>query len=345
MHPALLYKKLKGNVIECLLCAQRCLIRPGGRGLCGVRQNTGGELYTLTYGRLIHAHSDLIENKGLYHFLPGTKAFSIATPGCNFSCEFCQNADQSQLNKEADADTDILEKIAGLSDEATPEAVVTAAQQLGCRSLAYTYTEPTIFFEFVLDTAKLAQEKGLKNILVTNGYLTTAARKLLAPVVDAISLDLKAFTKDFYKKYCGAELDPVLENIQGWHHAKKWLEVTTLIIPKVNNSEKELRRLTQFIAKLDRSIPWRIIRFRGAFRMVGHPNASDEDLIQAAEIGKEAGLKYVYILDLPETQFAHTLCPKCGEMVVERHPPAVTVKLGKGGRCPNCKTAVKGAFN
>lgn len=345
MRKALLYKQLENKIVECGLCSHHCQIKPGERGKCAVRQNINGELFTISYGRLNHANPDLVENKGLYHFLPGSKALSISAPGCNFTCEFCQNADVSQFGKELKDEHEVLlEQVESITNEASPEAIIITAKQTGCQSIAYTYTEPTVFFELTYETAKLAKENNLKNILVTNGYMSQKAIKTIRPYIDAVSLDLKAFTNKFYKEICGAELKPVLETIKTFHKNKVWMEITTLLIPKMNSSVGEIKKIAEFIAKLNKNIPWHLTRFKGAFRMVGHQDAPEKLLQKAAEIGKKAGLKYVYIKDSADKKYTHTVCPKCGETVIERYFPAVTVKLKRGGKC-SCGSSIKGVFS
>ncbi len=223
MHEASLYEKLDNQRVSCFLCAHRCKIAEGKRGVCGVRENRAGILYSLTYGRLISRAVDPIEKKPMYHFLPGTASYSIATAGCNFRCDFCQNWSISQLRPGGD-------ELPGA--DATPEEVVADADARGCASIAYTYTEPTIFFEFARDCARLAHEKGIANVFVTNGYQTPEAIEIMTGLIDAANVDLKSFSDDFYRKQCGARLDPVLEAIQAMHAAGILIEVTTLLIPE-----------------------------------------------------------------------------------------------------------------
>ncbi|NQT95852.1 MAG: AmmeMemoRadiSam system radical SAM enzyme, partial [Candidatus Omnitrophica bacterium] len=246
---AMLYKKLQGEAVECYLCNHRCRLLESKYGFCGVRQNIGGTLYTHVYANIVANHVDPIEKKPLYHFLPGTSTYSIATIGCNFRCGFCQNWQISQLST----------KDAGTGEyELKPEEVVKEAQKSGCKSIAYTYTEPTIFFEYALDTARLAKEKGLYNIFVTNGYMTKEALDCINPFLDAANIDLKFFNDQTYKKICQGRLEPVLESIR---HMKKlgiWIEVTTLIVPGLNDSEEELKGMAGFIADTGVEIPWHI---------------------------------------------------------------------------------------
>jgi len=255
---AVLYKKLAENKVRCEVCNHRCFIDDKKKGICGVRKNEGGKLYSLVYGKAIAENIDPIEKKPFFHFLPGTKSYSIATVGCNFRCRHCQNADISQISKErAFKDSDLI-----LGKDLPPEKVVENALNNNCSSIAYTYTEPTIFLEYALDTMKLAKKKGLKNNWVSNGYMTKKTLDLISPYLDAINVDLKGFDEDFYLEVCGAKLAPILENLKIIKRKKIWLEVTTLLIPTKNDSPKELKKIADFIVKeLGPETPWHISRF------------------------------------------------------------------------------------
>ena len=289
MRESYLYQK-SGDYLECQTCFHRCRIAPFRRGICAVRENNQGKLVFLVYGRLIAENIDPIEKKPLYHFMPGTKTLSIATIGCNFSCLWCQNDDISQMSKEASRD-DIIHKI-GMAIE--PEEVVNHAQKAHCPSISYTYTEPTIFLEFALDTMKLAQKAGLKNIWVSNGYMTKECLDLIAPYLDAINIDLKGFSEENYLKYSGAHLQPVLDNIKDLYRRKIHLEVTTLIIPGVNDEEKQLQEIAEFLASISPEIPWHISRFFPAYKMMDTSPTPLESLDIAEKIGKKAGLKHIH---------------------------------------------------
>ena len=280
-----LYKKLKDKKIQCQACSHRCFISEGKTGICGVRQNINGKLYLLVYGRVIAKHIDPIEKKPLHHFLPGSYAYSIGTVGCNFKCSFCQNYDISQFKK-------FYKEIVG--EEMTHEKIVEQAIKNKCKSIAYTYNEPTIFIEFAHDTAKLARQKGLKNILVTNGYMTKECLDYIAPFIDAMNIDLKSFNDGFYRKICKARLQPVLDTIKLAHKKKIWVEVTTLVIPGENDSKEEIEQITKFIASVDKNIPWHISRFFPAYKMLDKPFTPIKTLEQAEKIGKKY-LKYVYV--------------------------------------------------
>jgi pyruvate formate lyase activating enzyme len=286
MKEAVLYKKLKGKKVQCQACAHRCIISEGKTGICEVRKNLNGKLYSLVYGKIIAEHVDPIEKKPLYHFLPGTYVYSIGTVGCNFKCSFCQNYDISQFKE-------FYGKIIG--EKITSKEIVEEAIKTKCRSIAYTYNEPTVFIEFAKDTAEIAKKKGLKNIFITNGYMTKEAFNFISPFIDAMNIDLKSFKEDFYIKNCKAKLQPVLETIKRAHKKKISLEITTLVIPEENDSEEELKQIAEFIASVNKNIPWHISRFFPAYRMSDRNPTSIEILKKAEKIGKNAGLKYVHI--------------------------------------------------
>lgn len=291
MKESYLYKT-EGDYTQCQTCNHRCRIAPYKRGICGVRENQKGKLYLLVYGRVIAENADPIEKKPLYHFLPGTKSLSIATVGCNFRCLWCQNDDISQCPKD---DTNRTEIASQLGVEMEPQEIVDHALQAKCPSISYTYTEPTIFLEFALDTMKLAKKAGLKNIWVSNGYMTKETLDLISPYLDAINIDLKGFSNENYLKYSGAKLQPVLDNIKEVHKRKIHLEVTTLLIPGVNDEEDEIRRIAKFLATISKNIPWHISRFFPAYKMANTPVTPIETLKLAEKIGKSAGLKYVHL--------------------------------------------------
>ena len=284
MHECVLYKKLEDKKVQCLACAHKCLISDDKTGICGVRKNSNGKLYLLVYGKVAAKHVDPIEKKPLYHFLPGTYAYSIGTVGCNFRCLWCQNFDISQASKQ--------EKIFGQS--ITPEKIVEEALKTGCKSIAYTYNEPAIFMEFVCDVAKLAKKKGLKNVLVTNGYFSKESFDYISDLIDAMNIDFKSFSDENYKEYCGGKLKPVLDTIKRAHEKKIHLELTTLIVPGVNDSERELEKIAKFIAGIDKNIPWHISRFFPMYKMLDKPVTSISTLEKAYKIGKKY-LKNVYM--------------------------------------------------
>jgi len=285
MKLAELYKKEK-NKVRCLACSHKCLISEGKTGICGVRKNIENKLYLLVYGKVAAMHIDPIEKKPLYHFLPGTKSFSIGTVGCNFRCLWCQNADISQVSKGE------YGKIFG--EEINSEEIVARAIQTKCKSISYTYNEPAIFIEFVKDIAEIAKKKNLKNVLVTNGYFSKESFDYIKNFVDAMNIDLKSFSDNFYVKYCGGKLKPVLETIKMAHKAGIHIELTTLVIPGLNDSEKEFEQIAKFISSLGRDIPWHISRFFPMYKMLDREITSMETLRKAERIGKKY-LKYVHV--------------------------------------------------
>jgi len=334
MKEARLYEKLSEDRVQCVLCGHRCLIADGRRGVCRVRENDGGTLYTRTYGAVIARHIDPVEKKPLFHFHPGTSAYSVATPGCNFRCQWCQNADISQLPRERDFDL--------RGEGMPPEDVVSAARQAGCRSIAYTYTEPTIFFEYAYDTARLAHEEGIDNVFVTNGYMTDEMLEAFDPYLDAANVDLKSFRNETYKEYVGAELQPVLESLKKMKELGVWLEVTTLVIPDINDDPGEIRDAARFVAEeLGEETPWHISRFFPSYQMQNVPPTPPETLEKARAIGREEGLRYIYVGNLPGED--NTVCHSCGERLIRRVGYRVSQNVVREeGTCPSCGMAVAG---
>ncbi len=332
---AYLYNTIENRKAKCHLCHHRCLINDGKRGICGVRENSGGTLHTLVYDKLIARHVDPIEKKPLFHFLPGSRSYSIATVGCNFKCRFCQNADIAQMPADHQG---------AISGESTsPEKEVTAAAEAGCQSIAYTYTEPTVFFEFAHDTAKLAHARGIKNIFVTNGYMTPEAVAMISPWLDAANVDLKAFSDDFYKKMCGARLAPVLNTLKEMKAKGIFLEVTTLLIPGLNDDPDELHALAAFIAHdLGVDTPWHISRFHPTYRLTDRPVTPIGSLTTARDIGKKAGLRYVYTGNVPGQDGEKTICHHCGRVVIDRWGFSIQAYDVENGCCRHCGTTVAG---
>ncbi len=339
MHEAMLYEKLSDGRVRCGLCAHRCLIREGETGICQVRENEGGTLYSLVYGRLIAQAVDPIEKKPLFHFMPGSVSFSVATVGCNFQCTFCQNSDISQRPRDQG-------HIEGRS--VAPEAIVSAASRYACKSIAYTYTEPTVFFEYTYQTAQLAHEAGLANVYVTNGYMTKEMLDIMAPsgehrLLDAANVDLKAFTDAFYRQQCGARLQPVLDSLKMMKERGIWLEVTTLIIPGYNDSDDELRDIARFICHdLGADTPWHVSRFHPTYRLTDAPPTPAETLLNARRIGQSEGLHYVYVGNIPTAEAEHTYCPKCSATVIRRRGFQIVENRAEGGRCAACGAPIAG---
>jgi len=332
---AMLWAPLEGGKVACALCSHRCVIAPSKAGVCAVRENHDGQLVTLVYGEVIAAHVDPIEKKPLYHFLPGSKALSIATAGCNFRCGFCQNWEISQAPRRKDR---------GLKGyKLAPEEIVREAQAQDCRSISYTYTEPTIFFEYAYDTARLAKAAGLSNNFVTNGYMTEEALAAIRPYLDAANVDLKAFKDETYKKVCGARLGPVLDSIRRMKDMGIWVEVTTLVVPGLNDGREELTEIARFIAGVDPEIPWHISRFHPDFEYTDASPTPTATLRRASEIGKKEGLRYLYIGNMPG-EAEDTSCPKCGRVLIRRRGFFVAENRLTGNWCPYCAGPIAGVF-
>ncbi|MEW6333558.1 MAG: AmmeMemoRadiSam system radical SAM enzyme [Thermodesulfobacteriota bacterium] len=332
---ALLYEKEAGGRVRCALCAHRCRIEAGARGLCAARENREGVLHSLVYGKVIAENTDPIEKKPLFHFLPGSRSYSIATAGCNFRCAFCQNHEISQLPRSITA-------VAGR--ERTPVQIVEQAKRNGCSSISYTYTEPTIYFEFAWETAGIAVDEGLKNVFVTNGYMTAKTLELLGTRLDAANVDLKSFRDDFYKTQCGARLQPVLDTLRRMKAMGVWVEVTTLLIPGLNDTREELGDLAAFIVSLGAETPWHISRFHPRYRMTGTPPTPTDAVHRAVEIGKAAGLMYVYSGNLPGDAGENTRCARCGHLLIGRYGFAIERLDLKGSSCPRCGAPLHGVF-
>ena len=336
MKEAVLWEKGKeGNKVHCFLCSHHCQIADKEFGKCGVRQNQAGSLVTFAYGRVIAANADPIEKKPLYHFLPGSTAYSIATIGCNFHCGFCQNWEISQVTVKDGFET------SGMA--MTPEQVVANARKAGCKSVAYTYTEPTIFFEYARDIAQLAREKGLANIFVTNGYMTEQAIREARPWLDAANVDLKSFRDGFYRSVCVGSLAPVLDSIRLMRELGIWVEVTTLIVPGENDSPEELKELAQFLAGVDRQMPWHISRFYPNYRFTDKERTPEGTLKMARDLGFEAGLKYVYVGNIYGWG-NDTSCPHCGKLLVDREVFSIKENNVRDGKCRFCGTEIAGRF-
>jgi len=333
MKEAMFYTGLDGK-LKCSLCNHYCTIREGKRGICGVRKHMNAKLYSLVYGKSIASDVDPIEKKPFFNFYPGTTAYSIATVGCNFHCLNCQNWEISQMPKEKEG------KIIG--QEVLPEEVISNAERKGCKCIAYTYTEPTIFFEYAYDTAKLAHEEGIKNVFVTNGYTGPEAIKEISPFLDAANVDLKSFSEEFYHKVCGAKLQPVLDNIKLYKELGIWIEITTLIIPGYNDEENHLKEIARFIKNVGEDIPWHITAFYPAYKLKHVPPTPVESLRKAREIGLETGLRYVYEGNVPGEGGENTYCYNCGELLIKRYGFKIINNRLIDGMCPQCKTRMDG---
>ncbi|WP_319523646.1 AmmeMemoRadiSam system radical SAM enzyme [Breoghania sp.] len=336
MHEARFFEKLEDNKVKCHLCAHECTIDPGKRGICAVRENRDGTLYSIVYGRLISGNPDPIEKKPLFHFLPGTRSYSIATVGCNMQCQHCQNADISQYPGYNNGN------IAGTN--LTPAQVVAKAVASGSASIAYTYTEPTIFAEFARDTAGLAREKGLRNVFVSNGFMTEASATAMAAVLDGDNIDLKSFSDSFYRKVCKARLQPVLDTITRMKKLGVWVEVTTLLIPGLNDSDEELRDIAQFLNATGPEIPWHVTAFYPTYKMLDRPPTPLATLRRAREIGLAAGLRYVYTGNIPGDPGENTFCPGCDRLLIERSGFTIRQNRIVDGACPECGARIDGVW-
>lgn len=335
---AVLWEPADDKSVNCRLCRHLCHIAEGKRGICGVRENQGGTLTSLVYGRLIAQHVDPIEKKPLFHLLPASLSYSIATVGCNFRCRFCQNAEIAQMP------ADRAGMITGTA--CSPEQVVAQALASGCRSIAYTYTEPTVFFEFALDTAKLARQQGLKNIFVTNGYMSRDALDMIGPYLDAANVDLKAFNDGFYKKLCGAKRAEVMDSLKAMKAAGVLVEVTTLLIPGLNDDTDELKALAAFLVNdVGPATPWHVSRFHPDYRLTDRPATPAATLARARAIGLDAGLRYVYTGNIPGDEGENTICHQCGKTLIARWGFRVTANAIEEGKCPACRAVIEGVWD
>jgi pyruvate formate lyase activating enzyme len=322
------------NYVRCQLCPRQCIISEGSRGECRVRENRGGKLHTMVYGHVCAVNVDPIEKKPLYHFLPSSSAFSIATPGCNLHCLYCQNWPISQYPPEEVDSVDLQ-----------PEAVVEAALGSGSSSIAYTYSEPTVFFEYMLDTARLARQQGLRNVVVSAGYINLEPLQLLCDTVDAIKIDLKGFNEEFYKDVCDGSLQPVLEAIQAIHRWGVHLEIVNLVVPTLNDDDAELRDLARWVVdELGPNVPLHFSRFGPMYKLTNLPPTPVETLERARQAALEAGVKYAYIGNVPGHAANHTYCPRCGEIVVGRLGFAVQAYHVEDGACEFCGEPLVGVW-
>ena len=337
MKEAMFYQPGQENEVVCGLCNHHCHIKEGKRGLCGVRENRDGKLYSLVYGRLIAEHVDPIEKKPLFHFLPGSRAYSISTVGCNFRCLHCQNYDISQYPHLHNGE------ISG--HERSAESVVKDAVRQNCSNVCYTYVEPTIFYEFAYDCSILAHQRQVKNVFVSNGYMSPEVSRHLATVLDGINIDIKGFTDDFYKKVCKARLQPVLDNVQLIHELGVWVEVTTLVIPGLNDSKEELHDIAKFIKGVSPSIPWHVTAFYPTFKMLDREPTPAATLHRAREIGLEEGLRFVYEGNIPGEGGENSYCPACGEELISRFGFSIRSNSLSKGHCGKCGEPIEGVWH
>jgi len=332
-----IYERLDQHRVKCGICHHFCIIKEGKRGICGVRENREGRLYSLVYPKIIAQSADPIEKKPIFHLKPGSSSYSIATVGCNFQCTFCQNADIAQMPKDHNG------LIQGR--EFSPELIVKEAVKADCESISYTYTEPTVFFELAFETAKLARKEGLFNIFVTNGYMSSKVLEMISPYLDAANVDLKAFNNRFYKTFCKAALEPVKENIKFMKDLGILVEITTLLIPGLNDNKNELKAMADFIVRdLGPETPWHISRFHPCYRMEDRQPTPVAALEKAFTIGKDSGLRYVYIGNVPGGVSENTYCHSCNELLVKRSGYRIENYLIEKDRCPDCNTIAYGIY-
>lgn len=347
MKQATLYQKIEGNKVRCLACSWYCKIQPNNVGVCATRLNKKGVLYSLVYGKAIGLHLDPVEKKPLYHFLPGAKILSFGTVGCNFGCLFCQNWEMSQLNKNQKLEEELIKLINDMSITISPSEIVEMALKQNADGIAYTYNEPAIFAEFTLATAKIAKKKGLKNVYVSNGFESVETFNYVKDYIDAINIDLKSFRTEFYQKVCKSKIEPVLENIKRFFAAGIETEITTLIIPGQNDGKEELTKIANFLVSISKDIPWHISAFYPAYKMNDISPTPYETLIKAYDIGKKAGLKYVYVGNVKDDKRSTTYCPICHSLLIVRDGYNTEIKNIdiKSGQCENCREKIYGVWN
>jgi pyruvate formate lyase activating enzyme len=346
-----LAKKLDRNYVQCLACRWSCKIPPGQAGQCGVRVNDKGKLKLTVYGRPVSIWSDPIEKKPLFHFLPGTRSFSIGTLGCNFSCAFCQNWDISQAPHEAREKNpahwrEYFESLVQKCEEWPPEKIVRGALQSKCESISFTYNEPTIFTEYALDIMEIAKKKKLKGVYVTNGYESKECWDAIKGKIQAANIDLKAYNEKFYRELCRApHLEYVKESIEYARKIGIWVEVTTLVIPGWNDDEKELGQAAEWLASVDPDMPWHVTAFHPDYKMRSTPGTLPGSLLRIREIGKAAGIKHVYVgnVGASYSEYETTICPKCGKELITRVGMSVAENLLKKGRC-SCGEKIAGVW-
>jgi len=329
MKEALFYIK-KGKDVQCKLCPRLCIIKPDSLGNCGVRKNINGKLYSLVYGRAAATNIDPIEKKPLYHFLPGSFSFSIGTLGCNLHCKNCQNWGISQAKSGEYPDYELL-----------PEKIVEEAVRNNCKSISYTYNEPTVFYEYVLETAKLAKKKKIRNNLVTNGFINEEPLKKLLPYIDAANVDLKSINNEFYKNVTNAWIKQILNSIT-LMNKKIWIELTNLIIPTLNDDLTKIREMCEWIKSVNKDIPLHFTAFYPMYKLLNIPPTSQEILLKAYGVAKKVGLNYVYIGNL-QTDKNHTFCPKCNKLLIERLGFNVMKNNIRNGRC-SCGMKIAGIW-
>ena len=334
--PTKYWHRLEDGRVQCDLCPRFCKLHEGKHGLCFVRANQNGEVVLTTYGRSSGFCVDPIEKKPLNHFLPGTPVLSFGTAGCNLACKFCQNWD---ISKSREMDT--------LADEASPEKIAKAAKELGCRSVAYTYNDPVIFMEYAIDVARECRKYDIRSVAVTAGYITEEPRREFFEYMDAVNIDLKGFTEEFYVKICSGHLQPVLDTLKYVkHETDVWLEITTLLIPGLNDSDQELEEMAQWVVEnLGPDVPWHFIAFYPAWKMQDVPPTPESTLTRARKIAMKAGVRYAYTGNVNDVAGGSTYCHHCGKKLIGRNAYTITEwRLTEGNLCETCATPCAGVF-
>ncbi len=336
-HEAMFYENIGGDTVRCTLCPTQCVVRDGGRGLCGVRENRGGTYYTLVYGTAAALNIDPIEKKPLFHYLPGTRAFSLGTAGCNLHCKNCQNWEISQVRPEQ------VDRPIPLS----PQTIIAKAREYGTASIAYTYNEPVIFYEYMRDTAQLARSNGLRSVMISNGYINRQPMLELAPHLDAVKVDLKGFTDSFYRDYCGGTIEPVKQTIKRIHALGKWLEIVYLVIPTLNDSMATIRQMSDWLkAAAGADVPLHFTRFMPCYQLKKLPPTPVSTLEACREVAMDRGLNYVYVGNVPGHEGENTYCAHCGKVVIRRHGYEILERnVTSGGACKFCGKQIPGVWS
>ncbi len=334
LRAAEFWEPLADNRVRCRLCPRACTIGDGQRGYCRTRENRGGKYYTLVYGQACARNVDPIEKKPFFHVYPGSRAYSIATAGCNFACRFCQNWDIAQAAPE---DFRV--------DSHSPAEIARAASDAGCRTLAYTYNEPTVFYEYLRDCARAGREGGVESVVVSNGYIEAAPLEALLPLLRAVKIDLKAFTQNFYGRVCDGELRPVLETLRRLRGAGIWFEIVVLIIPSLNDQPDEIRRMTEWIVReLGPDVPVHFSRFHPTYKMRNIPPTPPAVLEECCRTAREQGCRFVYIGNVPGAPAQDTVCPGCGKVLIRRAGYHIAENHLESGRCSGCRRPIPGVW-
>jgi pyruvate formate lyase activating enzyme len=335
LKEALHWTTIDEKTLQCHLCPRRCVLAPGQKGFCRARKNIGGTLYSLTYGQPVAIHVDPIEKKPLAHVYPGSKSFSIATAGCNLRCKFCQNWEISQL----DAEKVTVQFVA-------PSEIVAMTKKYKCKTIAFTYTEPTMFYEYMLDIAKLAQQQGIDCVMHSAGFINEQPLRQLTPYLRAANIDLKGFNEKYYSSFCEGSLDAVLNTLKVLKEEGVWVEITTLLIPGGNDSPQELRELCQWIKdNLGEDTPIHFSRFFPMYKLTNLSPTPIASLKRAKEIAEEVGLHFVYVGNIPQALGEDTFCPQCNTLLIKRIGYTIIENNLSEGKCPSCDNDISGIWD